>query len=536
MPHLQLRSPLPGYLLFFIAIAGALLLFGSALGQLYSIWNEQPEYSYGILIPFLSGFLVWRERAQLRGLPFTGSWYGVLLIVLGLALRLVGQLSTMPALVHYALLLVLYGLVLALTGPTVFRRMLMPLFILVFMVPLPPFLSDQLSLQLQLVSSQLGVWIIRAAGISVFLEGNVIDLGAYQLEVAQACSGLRYLFPLMTLAFVIAFVFRGPIWKRVIVCLSSLPITVLMNSLRIGVIGITVDRWGTRMAEGMLHEFEGWAVFMVSTILVVCLAVGLNRVGASKRSSSTDPTAKAAARSAIALPAAPRISTVARSAGPASLAFQTVPRSFIVAAALVALGVTTEFTIPDRPEIPPVRAQFVGFPTHLGRWEGTPGRLEQVYLDALHLDDYLLMNYRGGDDLPINFYVAFYQSQRNGLSVHSPRLCLPGGGWKIQKFEQYSIPTADRRSSWPVNRVLIEQNGQRDLVYYWFRERNRRLTNEYVVRWYLFWDSLRLNRTDGALVRLVIPIPKGTNEANVDAQLTRFAQLSEAELGRYVPD
>jgi Protein of unknown function (DUF3485) len=73
-------------------------------------------------------------------------------------------------------------------------------------------------------------------------------------------------------------------------------------------------------------------------------------------------------------------------------------------------------------------------------------------------------------------------------------------------------------------------------VYYWFRERNRRLTNEYVVRWYLFWDALELNRTDGALVRLVIPIPKGTNEAGMDAQLTRFAQLSEAELGRYVPD
>lgn len=283
MSHTQLRSPLPGYALFALAIAGALLLFASAIGQLYSIWNAQPEYSYGILIPVLSVFLIWRNREQLRGLPFTGSWYGLALIVAGLALRLIGALSTMPAMVHYAMLLVLYGLVLALTGPAVFRRLLMPLFILVFMVPLPPFLSEQLSAQLQLLSSQLGVLVIRAAGISVFLEGNVIDLGSYQLEVAEACSGLRYLFPLMTLAFMIAYAFGGPLWKRAVVFLCSVPITVLMNSVRIGIIGITVDHWGTRMAEGVLHDFEGWAVFMVSAVLVLLVARGLSSVGRPPR-------------------------------------------------------------------------------------------------------------------------------------------------------------------------------------------------------------------------------------------------------------
>jgi exosortase D (VPLPA-CTERM-specific) len=518
MLQVQLRSPLPGYAIFAVALAGALLLFGSAIGELYSIWNTQPEYSYGILIPALSAFLIWRERAQLRGLPFTGSWSGLLLIVLGLVLRVIGQLSTMPALVHYALLLVLYGLVLALTGPVVFRRLLMPLFILVFMVPLPPLLSGQLSLELQLLSSQLGVWVIRAAGISVFLEGNVIDLGTYQLEVAEACSGLRYLFPLMTLAFMMGYAFRGPIWKRAIVFLSSIPITVLMNSLRIGLIGITVDRWGTQMAEGVLHEFEGWVIFIVSTFLVLVVAVTLSRIGRRAKQ-----------------PAAP----LQKSSTPAPVAvaaFQSLPRPFIAAAVLVAAGVAAEFTIPDRPEIPPPRAQFIDFPTRLGDWVGSRESMEQVYLDALRLDDYVLMNYHDGGGVPINFYVAYYQSQRNGLSVHSPRLCLPGGGWKISKFERYSIPAADGGPSWPVNRVLIEQAGQKELVYYWFRERGRRLTNEYVVRWYLFWDALKLNRTDGALVRLVVPFTKGASEAELDAKLTRFAQQTQGPLARFVPD
>jgi exosortase D (VPLPA-CTERM-specific) len=533
MAHLQLRSPLPGYFLFLFAVGAALLLFGSALVQLYTIWNEQPEYSYGILIPFLSGFLVWRKRADLRGIPFTGSWYGSVFIVIGLLLRLIGQLSTMPTVVHYALLLVLYGLVLALTGPAVFRRILMPLFILVFMVPLPPVLSGQLSFELQLISSQFGVWIIRAAGISVFLEGNIIDLGSYQLEVAEACSGLRYLFPLMTLAFVIAYTFRGPFWKRALVFLSSIPITVVMNSLRIGVIGITVDRWGTRMAEGMLHEFEGWVVFMLSTLLVVLLAVGLSRLGASKNRSEAGSPGKPSANTLAS--AAPRAATFSNPANRLSTAFQTVPRSFIVATALVTVGVALELSMPERPEVAPGRSQFAQFPTRLGEWSGTSDRLDRVYLDALQLDDYLLMNFRGADDLPMNFYVAYYQSQRSGMSVHSPRLCLPAGGWNVEKFEQHSVAGADGHS-WPVNRVIIEHNGERNLVYYWFRERNRRLTNEYTVRWYLFWDSIKLNRTDGALVRLVTPIPKGTSETYIDAKLTRFAQLAEQQLGSYVPD
>lgn len=517
----QLRSPLPGYALFALAIAGALVLFATAIQQLYSIWNAQPEYSYGILIPLLSLYLVWRGREQLRGLPLTGSWYGLLLIVGGLALRLIGALSTMPALVHYALLLVLYGLVLALTGPAVFRRLLMPLFILVFMVPLPPFVSDQLSTQLQLLSSQLGVLVIRAAGISVFLEGNVIDLGTYQLEVAEACSGLRYLFPLMTLAFMIAFAFGGPLWKRAIVFVSSLPVTVLMNSVRIGVIGITVEHWGTRMAEGVLHEFEGWAVFMVSAAVVVLIARGLSKLGPARGGPAQTSRLPQPSR-----PVVPR----------ATLPLQSLSPPFIAATALVILGVTVEFAVPERPEITPSRAEFVDFPAHVGDWVGSRDTLEPVFLDALRLDDYLLMNYRDAGSLPINFYVAYYRSQRSGLSVHSPRLCLPGGGWQIQKFERYPLAGPDGRTLWPVNRVLIEKGGQKQLVYYWFRERDRRLTNEYVVRWYLFWDALTRNRTDGALVRLVVPIPEGSTELNADATLGKFAALSDATLNRYVPD
>jgi len=527
MSYVQLRSTVPAYALIAVALAAAAFLFSEAIGQLYSIWNVYPEYSYGIIVPLVTVFLIWRERDQLRGMPLTGSPYGLILIGAGLLLRIIGQLATMHAVVHYALLLVLYGLVLSLTGPAMFRRLLMPLLTLIFMVPLPPYLSDQLSLELQLLSSQIGVWVIRAWGISVFLQGNVIDLGSYQLEVAEACSGLRYLFPLMMLAFLVAYVFRGPLWKRAIVFLSSIPITVLMNSLRIGIIGVTVEYWGQQMAEGFLHEFEGWVVFMLSTALVMLIAVTLTKPWRKSAATVTGPTASGTSR-----PRQPLLPATEWVAG-----LHSLPRSFVVATLVVAIGAALELALPERVEVIPNRAELAEFPARLDEW--TAGRREPLspsILDLLRLNDYMLVDYRDVEGLAVNLYVAYYQSQREGLSIHSPARCLPAGGWEVRKFERHTLRSVNSRDAWPVNRVLIEQGGQRALVYYWFQERGRRLTSEYVVRWYLFWDSLTRNRTDGALVRLVVPLPKNMSEQEMDRKLTRFASLTEQQLPQYIPN
>jgi EpsI family protein len=202
---------------------------------------------------------------------------------------------------------------------------------------------------------------------------------------------------------------------------------------------------------------------------------------------------------------------------------------------VVALGAAVDFGIPERPEDIPARAVFVDFPDQIGQWVGRRESLQPSILDLLRLDDYLLVNYRDADGLPINFYVAYYQSQRNGFSIHSPRRCLPGGGWRILKSDRYLLHP-DSGPAWPVNRVLIEQDNHRQLVYYWFQERGRYLTNEYVVRWYMFWDALTRNRTDGALVRLVVPVPKGVREENLDAKLAHFASATQPTLSHYLPD
>jgi len=121
---------------------------------------------------------------------------------------------------------------------------------------------------MQLLSSSLGVSFIRFCSIPVFLEGNVIDLGIYKLQVVEACSGLRYMYPLMSIGLICAYMYNERTWKKIVLFLSTIPITILMNSFRIGVIGVLVNQYGTEMAEGFLHDFEGWIIFMVCFVLL----------------------------------------------------------------------------------------------------------------------------------------------------------------------------------------------------------------------------------------------------------------------------
>ncbi len=513
------------YGLFAVAAVAVVAPFASMLGGLYRTWILQPEYSHGILIPLLSVFLIWRRRHELRGLPLSGSWIGLPLIAAGLLLRYVGESTTMQTIEHYAFLLVLYGLILALTGPVIFRRLWMPLLILVFAIPLPSFFDNQLSVDLQLLSSQIGVSAMRLAGVSVLLEGNVIDLGSYQLEVAEACSGLRYLFPLMTLAFIMAYLLRAPWWKRAVVFLSSVPITVVMNSLRIAFIGITVDRWGPAMAQGALHQFEGWLVFMLSTGAVILVALALARVGTSrvKRSAAFDLGERRAGPG-----------DAAGGTGAAPPAW-TVPRAFVAASMLLLAGDLAGAATPAPQVMTPARASFDEFPDRIGDWVGQRETIEPVYLNALKLDDYVVEDYQEPGGPAINFYSAYYGTQGTSRAIHSPHDCIPGGGWEIVKLERRPVPGPDG-TSFLANRAVIQLGSAQDIVYYWFQERGRHLTNEYVVRWYLLWDALTRHRTDGALVRYVAALPPGEPVSQVDSRILELAKVIDPQLGRFVPD
>jgi len=173
----------------------------------------------------------------------------------------------------------------------------------------------------------------------------------------------------------------------------------------------------------------------------------------------------------------------------------------------------------------------------IGPWSGQRASLEGVYLDTLKLDDYLLADYRSASAGVVDLYISYYNRQRKGDAVHSPRACLPGGGWQLRDFGQHALAGIQINGhALRVNRTIIELGNQRQLVYYWFQQRGRVITNEYAVKWYIFGDALTLHRTDGAMVRLIAPIPAGVSVAEADRNLTEFASRIVPELPRFVPN
>jgi EpsI family protein len=163
--------------------------------------------------------------------------------------------------------------------------------------------------------------------------------------------------------------------------------------------------------------------------------------------------------------------------------------------------------------------------------------LEPVYIQALKMNDYFLADYVRTGAPPVNFYVAWYDSQRAGQSAHSPRSCIPGGGWRIDSLTQaelVDVPGPDGLLR--VNRALVTFGGQQQIVYYWFQQRGRVITNEYLVKWYLFRDALTRNRTDGALVRLTTPVTDDEGISAADARLSAFAAAAVPRLHTYIPE
>jgi exosortase D (VPLPA-CTERM-specific) len=294
-----------------------------------------------------------------------------------------------------------------------------------------------------------------------------------------------------------------------------------MNSLRIALIGAMVDLWGSGMAEGLLHQVQGWMMFMLSTFLLVLEVIGLARLGGERR-----PW-----REVFGLQAPEPL--------PAGGLWRkrAISAPLLVAGAAVLLFNVAAFAMPAQTQRVPARESFATFPLRIGSWSGQREVMDQVYLNALKLDDYLLADYVAGGASPVNLYVAWYDTQRAGEATHSPKACLPGGGWRIQSLSQIRLaPIKMGTQPLRVNRALIQYGDQRQLVYYWFQQRGRVITNEYLVKWYLLVDALRRHRTDGALVRLIVPIPTSMTSGDADRELRAFAAVIAPRLGRYLPN
>ena len=527
-PGLFGTHPLAGPFWLLLAVAGAGVFFRDGLATLLAAWAA-PEYSHGPLIPVLSAILFLRQLKDHppQSPPVTDRGPGIALLVLALALGAGGTLIGVGDIVAYALILWVGAMLLIGFGWRQGRAFWPPVLHLVYMLPLPGVLYYGLSTTLQGLSSELGVWFLRLISVPVFLDGNIIDLGVTKLHVAEACSGLRYLFPILSFSYIFAVLYRGPMWHKAVLLISAVPITVVMNSVRIAIAGWIVDRWGPAHLQGFTHFFEGWVIFLACVAILFALAWVLLFLRRDRRS------------------LAQALDVDLSGLVPQALRLRDTPPSpALMLAGGLSLGLAGLWAfVPPHQPVSADRAPFARFPTSLGDWQsGLPRAFDAEVTRVLAADDYHSVTLtKGGEAVPVDLFIAWYKDQMTG-GAHSPDVCLPGAGWEIAALDQ--IPaTGPDGGTFTINRALIQNGADRMLVYYWFEQQGTRTASGFAARWQLTLAKITNGRSDSALVRLITAIPPtrgdaGAGAAALAAAEARLQDAMAATLGplpRFVP-
>ena len=305
--------PATGNLWRALAITVAIIFaYATVLVKLANDWWVDENYSHGLLIPFVIGYILWLQRDKLADEKSRPSLlWGGLAIGFALFALWAGVAGAELYTQRLSLLLILAGIILYFFGVRLLRLMFVPMVLLFLSIPIPALVFNRIAFPLQLFASRCAVWSMSVLGIPVLREGNIIELKPLnsietrKLEVVEACSGIRSLMTLMTLAVVFAYFTRprsddgnGPkgrfsflrsygFWRSAILVGSAVPIAILTNAARVSGTGVLSHYYGTQVADGFFHSFSGWAVYIAAFLLLFAVGWVLDRF---KPASKTSPT------------------------------------------------------------------------------------------------------------------------------------------------------------------------------------------------------------------------------------------------------
>jgi exosortase D (VPLPA-CTERM-specific) len=487
------------------------LLFMAAylipLKSMVNIWWTNEDYGYAFLIPLISGYLLWEKRKYLREIPVKSAWGLLPFLLLFTLISLYGILGSsgnvsMPSV---PLLIILYaGFCFGIES---IKRLSMPFGMLFLMVPPPDILERYLGLHLKAISSKMGGAFIAFFNIPVNVSGNIIDLGSTQLQVVDACSGLRYIFPLLTIGVLYAYFFERVLWKRLFFVLVTIPLGVFINALRIGVTGVLTEIFGPKISQGFFHSFSGWILFLFAFGLLFLLgrilAVLAPNVVQSKSTGVSKP-----APTALLAPESERTT-----------------KAFWICIILLSLVALLSLSTSTLPAVE-IKGGIESFPVAFGEWSG---RQEIVAPDIVREsgaeESYsCYFKNRTGDE------IALYMGYRSTAFLadenffHSPTVCIPSSGWIEREVMKKTILRVPFFNELQVTKMLIEKNGIRQLVYFWFQTKDEATYDKNINRFYLSLHALRRDNTHDLFLRPITLIHASESIADAETRLDGFVR------------
>lgn len=252
-----------------ITIGLLLFLYAPVLRGMILQWSADPDYSYGFLVPVFSAYILWFRRARLSGTEIKPANFGFLVMIAAICLLFLGSLAAELFISRFSLLVLLSGMILFLAGWNVIRVVSFPLGFLIFMIPIPAIIYNQITFPMQLFASRLASSWLELVHVPVLRNGNILVLSSYSLEVVEACSGVRSLMTLVSLAVAYGYLAESRLWVRCILALLMVPSAIVTNAIRVAVVGMLAHKFGPATADGFLHLFSGWLIFLSAVAMLL---------------------------------------------------------------------------------------------------------------------------------------------------------------------------------------------------------------------------------------------------------------------------
>ncbi len=475
------------------------------------VWFTNGDYSYGPFIPLISAYFIWEKRRQLQHVDIRGYWPALPLLLICVSLSLYGILGSSGNISRPAIPIAIILFTAFCFGKEVTRELFFPLIFLIFMVPPPAFLERTLGLHLKSVSSKLGGGLIKLCDIPVHVNGNTIDLGVTQLEVIDACNGIRYLFPLMAIGCVYVAFFEKAMWKKVVCVLATIPIAVFINGFRIGLTGLLMNHFGISVAEGFAHDFAGWAVFLASFILLFLLSRIL-ALFPPKKDQPAPPNAQ------------PPPEATRGSVTDINQPFQV---SVLVLLTMGALNWSTT-------ALPPMnlRGGIASAPLEFAGWHGFPTPLDPETIEKSGAEESFLANYHNGRNETASLYIGYRSTAflENENFFHSPTACLPSSGWNTITASTREITAVPAIGNLTVTAMVVENMGATLIVYYWFQTKNRSTADKDINRLHLTLHALKRDNTYDLFIRPIMHVMPGERIDDAKKRMDQFVREMTAAL------
>ena len=461
------------------------------LKWIQDLWKD-PNYSHGLLVPFISAYIAWQKRGDFKRNSVYPWPPGLLVVLTGVLLYVVGSIAGELFTKRLSFLMVFWGVIFSFIGPRAARPFMFPLFYLIFAVPLPYIIYDSIGFPLKLLASSCATWILHLFGFPVYREGNLLYLPNMTLEVVDACSGIRSLMSILALAMLVAWLMHKDIIRRAVTCMMAIPVVLITNSLRIVITGILAVK-RPEMALGFFHSFEGELMFLIG----VAILIGISKMLRGGTAKGEPQSVKVEGDGEL---------ESAHGDYDARSGFSYVSLASI--AILVLLGYSLTRTAASvRPF--GLNESFQAFPKTIGDFvEVDEEEMPPRVIEVLGVDSYMLRAYRHKSGYVLWLYIGYFEEQKEGAMIHSPKHCYPGSGWSPVRAKEITLnvkvgPDPDGVAKFiKINEYLLQKGESYQMVYYWYHSRGRVIANEYVDRLFMIIDSLLRHRSDGALVRI----------------------------------